>query len=64
MLDFHAWVTPFNWQSQSFDLKAVSKMLARVRRLVKHFHKSSKESYLQIGRETTALGCAPTQTQR
>ena len=31
--------------TKSFDLRAVSKMLARVRKLVKHFHKSSKATY-------------------
>lgn len=30
---------------QSFDVRAVSRMLARVRRLVKHFHKSTKSTY-------------------
>ena len=31
--------------TMSFDLRAVSKMLARVQKLVKHFHKSSKATY-------------------
>ena len=31
--------------TKSFDLRAVYKMLAHVRKLVKHFHKSSKATY-------------------